>query len=140
MIYLDTSVIIAAFTAEAETIRVHKWLLAQPAGSLTISNWCSAELSSALSIKVRTNALTLDARAKALANWQQFQRNNVSATAIEPDAFEQAAQFCDQVELRLRAGDALHLAIAAAAGHHIATLDGKMAAAAPKLGVPVVEM
>ena len=47
-----------------------------------------------------------------------------------------AAQFADQAPLGLRAGDALHLAIAFEAGLSIATLDRKLAEAGNALGVP----
>ncbi|WP_363284329.1 PIN domain-containing protein [uncultured Sphingomonas sp.] len=57
--------------------------------------------------------------------------------AVEADHFVSAARIADRRDLGIRAGDALHLAIAAAAGFRLVTLDRTMAAAAPLLGVPL---
>ena len=51
--------------------------------------------------------------------------------------FEKAARFASHHALGLRAGDALHLAIAAGGGHTLVTLDVRMAEAASQLGIPV---
>ena len=47
-----------------------------------------------------------------------------------------AARMTDQHALGLRAGDALHLAIAADHGATVQTLDRRIAEAAPTLGIP----
>jgi predicted nucleic acid-binding protein len=49
--------------------------------------------------------------------------------------FRAAAKFADQHLLGLRAGDALHLAIASEHGATVHTLDQRLAAAGPTLGV-----
>jgi predicted nucleic acid-binding protein len=50
--------------------------------------------------------------------------------------FRAAAKFADLHDLGLRAGDALHLAIASEHGATIYTLDQRLADAGPELGVP----
>ena len=50
--------------------------------------------------------------------------------------FRAAARFADQHALGLRAGDALHLAIASEHGITVHTLDQRLAEAGPALGVP----
>ena len=42
-------------------------------------------------------------------------------------AWDLAAGLCDRHELKLRAGDALHMAVASLGGHLLATLDRTMA-------------
>jgi predicted nucleic acid-binding protein len=51
-------------------------------------------------------------------------------------AFHTAATFADQPALGLRAGDALHLAIASEHGATVYTLDRRLADAGPAVGVP----
>jgi uncharacterized protein len=137
MIYIDTSAIIAALTREGTTQRVQHWIESQPEGELVISPWVVTEVSSALSVKVRTGALTIEDRAEVMATWAELQSEIFVSVPVSGNHFEVAARFADQHELALRAGDALHLAVASSAGYHIATLDRVMAEAAPKLGVPV---
>jgi len=50
--------------------------------------------------------------------------------------FRAAARFADQHALGLRAGDALHLAVASEHGATVHTLDQRLADAGPVLGVP----
>jgi predicted nucleic acid-binding protein len=50
--------------------------------------------------------------------------------------FRAAARFANQHGLGLRAGDALHLAIASDHGATVHTLDQRLAEAGPALGVP----
>jgi predicted nucleic acid-binding protein len=50
--------------------------------------------------------------------------------------FRAAAKFVDQYTLRLRAGDALHLATASEHGVTVHTLDERLVVAGPVLGVP----
>ncbi|QCI79784.1 type II toxin-antitoxin system VapC family toxin [Hankyongella ginsenosidimutans] len=138
MIYIDTSVIVAALTREGTTQRVQQWIEARPEGELVISPWVVTEVSSALSVKVRTGALSIENRAEIMATWAELQSEIFVSVLVAGNHFDVAARFADQHDLGLRAGDALHLAIASSAGHRLATLDKIMAEAAPKLGVPVV--
>jgi len=52
--------------------------------------------------------------------------------------FRATARFADQHTLGLRAADALHLATASEHGATVHTLDQRLAAAAPLLGVPTL--
>lgn len=81
--------------------------------------------------------LTRESRADAAANWRQFRDANLSEIAVAPDHFETAARFCDHYALGLRAGDALHLAIAESANAALLTFDRTMADAALQLGIQV---
>jgi predicted nucleic acid-binding protein len=135
--YLDTSAAVAAHTREVATERVQAWLGDAAPGALRVSRWVLTEFSSALSLKVRTGALTLEQRARVLANWTHFVNDEITVMDVTPDAFDLAASYAGRHDLGLRAGDALHLAVASTQGLALVTLDERMAMAAPELGVPV---
>jgi predicted nucleic acid-binding protein len=140
MLYVDTSVIVSALTKEADTSRSQTWLAEQPTSELTISDWTATEFASALSIKLRTGALGAEHRAAALSAFTRLCAESVRTLAVTREDFRAAARFADQSELNLRAGDALHLAIYANHGAALCTLDRRLAAAAPRVGVPVNEV
>lgn len=136
-LYFDTSAIVPAFIREPATERILSFLSERGGEPLALSHWSLTEFESAVSLKLRTGAITSGILQATLAEWQGFLAS-IRLLEVNERAFLDAALFCRRHELALRAGDALHLAVARAHGCTLLTLDERLAKAAPELGVPVL--
>jgi predicted nucleic acid-binding protein len=135
MLYLDTSLLVAALTNEVETQRVQQWLGHQPEHNLAISDWVVTEFSSALAIKLRTGQIRIADRAEALAMFTRLTTDSFTAIPVSRLDFRTAARFADQHAIGLRAGDALHLAVCANHGATLCTLDRRLGDAGSTFGI-----
>ena len=135
-VYVDTSLVVASLTEESATQQVRSWLAEQEQASVHVSEWTLTEVSSALAMKVRTKQITPEERTVAMSVFDRMKAESLVVLPVVTAHFRAAATFSDRHELGVRAGDALHLAIAAQSGLTVVTLDQRMAEAAPALGVP----
>ena len=133
--YLDTSVVVAAISGETRTDDMQAWLHANADTVLLISHWGAAEVSAALSIKRRMGNLSPRRHADVLATFHRLSGAVFDMVEVTASDFMKAAHFADNHDTVLRAGDALHLAIASRHGAILHTLDRRLAAAGARLGI-----
>ena len=139
MIYLDTSVLGAIFFREPGAANLVARLESQRKTKLMISAWTLTEMASIGGIKQRTGAIDAETRQQAIANFQRFASMHIVTVEIDPADFRTAAVLIES-PTSLRAGDALHLAIARRLGARIASLDRRLCAATEVLGLARFEL
>jgi predicted nucleic acid-binding protein len=101
------------------------------------SAWCETEIASALAAKTRARQITATDRPELLAMITAMLNASARFIPITKRHFESAGDFLSRSALSLGSGDALHLAVAAAAGATLVTLDRRMAEAGLGLGLDV---
>src|SRR5579872_5672478 len=112
MLNFDTSFLTPLVLEEKTSAAVERFMARLPVGALAISHWTRVEFSSLLAREVRMGGL---ARATARAADAQLEALiTESFVVLLPSAedFSLAKQYLGQYDTGLRAGDALHLAIA----------------------------
>ena len=106
---------------------------------MVISAWTLTELASVGSIKARTGAVSPAERATALGAFQRFVSAKLRIVEVEPADFRTATVLVEQ-SADLRAGDALHLAIARRIDARLATLDRRLGATAAVQGLSTLTL
>ena len=140
MIYIDTSALVPAFIRESKSEAVLAWLEAS-GERLVLSEWAITEFSSAAAIKVRTGEIASAVAKQARARLLDFARDHCSIAVPQRAEFRRAAELAGDATLKLRAGDALHLAIAEASKvQGVLCLDESMGAGAKTIGLNVVSV
>lgn len=138
MIYVDTSALVPLFIREAKSEAVLAWLETADQ-RLTISEWTLVEFASAAAIKVRTGQITAHLAKRATVGVHEFARKHCTVAVPGRAEFNRAVELVSIKALKLRAGDALHLAIAASSSARgILCLDEAMIESARLLGMNVV--
>ncbi len=138
MIYIDTSVLVASFTAETSTLAAQAWLAKHQNHQLAISPWVKTEFYSAMAMKRRLKEISDLAFAEISTKFIEVERDTFYNLAISQAHFQEAAKIVAQHMLKLRAADALHLAIAAENGATLCTLDQTLFDAGTALSIACV--
>ncbi|MGD9538235.1 MAG: type II toxin-antitoxin system VapC family toxin [Alphaproteobacteria bacterium] len=138
MFYFDTSFLVPLVLPEATSEKIARFVGGLPVGGLTISHWTRAEFSSLLAREVRIGGLDARAAREADARFEEMVAEAFVALLPNADDFSLAKAYLGHHETGLRAGDALHLAIAKNHGAEaVLSLDKTLIKAGKRLGLPV---
>jgi predicted nucleic acid-binding protein len=140
MVYIDTSALVPVFMRESKSEAVIAWL--ESSGErLVISEWSLVEFASAAAMKVRTRQVEPKLAKQAMVRAREFAQKHCTVVSPGRAEFARAAALAGDDALNLRAGDALHLAIAASLNvRDILCLDAAMVESARLLGINAVHL
>jgi uncharacterized protein len=139
--YLDTSVVIPLYIKEATSnacqtfVNTHK-------GQLTLSQWTMVEVYSGFSLLKRTGVLQTTDVTLLTTTLEQQSKLYFSMLDVQTPDFLTAKSYLahNTFGLNLRAGDALHIAVAQNNSLDLVTSDSNMIKAAQTLGVGVTQL
>ena len=138
MVYVDTSVLVPLFLNEPHSVAAANWY-ARERSELVAAAWCIPEFAGALGIKQRDGAIDTQQAQGAWARFERMVAADLRLLPVAPADFHRAAELVLDAASALRAGDALHLACAEAAGaKRMATLDDVLSRNAKRLKIKLV--
>ena len=136
MVYFDTSFIAPLFLPEPDSERIENLVRSLRSGSLAVSHWTHVEFASLLGRRARMKELTERQAAQVLTLFEQLIVDSYHVILPTVGDFDLAVHLLENRRTGLRAGDALHLAIAQ---NHRAeqfyTLDAGLLKAAATYGI-----
>jgi len=136
LVYLDTSFLAPLAIPEDTSDAVERYLRKLEPGSLSTSLWTRVELASLLSRRQRMGDFDGDQAERIRAAFDQVLGKSLHLLVPTADDFVAAADLLRDPASGLRAGDALHLAVARNHGPMpVLTLDRGLMKAAKRLGI-----
>jgi predicted nucleic acid-binding protein len=136
MRYIDTSVLLAFLLPEAGSSAAET-LMTSNGDPLVVSSWSEVELVSALGVKIRSRQIAEREAISALGAYARLVSPCLRRIQVVDADHRKAVELLKGWRTSLRAGDSLHLAIAAAHRATIFTFDQGMVRAGAALGVAV---
>ena len=137
MRYFDTSFLVPLVLPEATSEPITGFFEGLPADALAVSHWTRVEFASLLAREVRMGGLEAAAAREAGSQFETIIEESFIVLLPNGDDFDRAREWLSRFDTGLRAGDALHLAIASNRGAEaIYSLDKVMIAAGKTLRVP----
>jgi uncharacterized protein len=120
-LYLDTSVVLSLHLNDSKSIAVGK-KIRSTREEIAVSAWTATEACSAVAILVRRGTIDADFGQDVLLSLETFFESAL-LLSVNAAAFGLAKQWLGNFSLGLRAGDALHAAIASVNGAELVTTD-----------------
>lgn len=137
MLYFDTSFIAPLYISEPNSDEVRQLTLALSKKHIAISEWTCVEFSSMVARRVRMQQLGENAAQGLLAAFERISHTQYVVLTPSQADYRLAELFLRNFATGLRAGDALHLAIAKNNGaSHVYSLDQGLIRAAALLDLP----
>jgi predicted nucleic acid-binding protein len=112
VLYFDTSFLAPLILREATSDKIAAFVRRLPAAELAVSHWTRVEFSSLIAREVRMGGLDVHAAARADARFEAMVDESFSVFLPDAGDFGLAKRYLCRFETGLRAGDALHLAVA----------------------------
>jgi predicted nucleic acid-binding protein len=138
LIYLDTSFVAPLLLPESSSANVERVLTGLAPGEAAVSSWTRTEFASAVARRVRIGEMDAKAAHRAVRALDELIERSFRLLAPMADDFNTAHRMIVDSDWQLRAGDALHLAIARAwSARAVLTLDASLLRIARRLGVAV---
>jgi uncharacterized protein len=138
VLYFDTSFLAPLVLPESTSDKIAAFVRRLPVEELTVSHWTRVEFSSLIARDVRMSVLDAAAGERADARFEAMVDASFAVLLPNADDFGLAKRYLGKFNTGLRAGDALHLAIA---GNHqaaaIYSLDKGLLMAGRRLDLPV---
>ena len=135
MTYLDTSVLVPLYINEPGSQEARRLLASRPHSELAISEWSQTEFVSAVGIRVRMHTLEGQAARNIIEAFHRLALRALTLLPVESGDFGLANSYLGHFELGLKAGDALHLAIASNHAAEVYSSDRIMLKCARRLGI-----
>lgn len=137
MRYFDTSFLVPLVISEVTSESVHSCFRGFSTGDLAVSDWTRVEFASMLAREVRMGNMNPVAAMDAARRFELMIVESFAVLLPDRRDFNTAREWLCRFETGLKAGDALHLAIAANSGaDSIFSLDKRMIASGKMLGLP----
>jgi predicted nucleic acid-binding protein len=112
VLYFDTSFLAPLVLPESTSDKIAAFVRRLPVEELTVSHWTRVEFSSLIARDVRMSVLDAAAGARADARFEAMVDASFAVLLPSADDFGLAKRYLGKFNTGLRAGDALHLAIA----------------------------
>lgn len=139
MIYVDTSVLVALLTNESTAPLIRRWYAEDDNRIFVTAEWTLTEFSSAVNLKERTGQLTTKQANSIHKVFDDFLNGGIRLAEVSRHAFRHSAKLIQTLQ-GLRAGDALHLAVATELNtKEFATLDKLLAEKAKQANLAPVK-
>lgn len=112
MLYFDTSFLAPLILEESTSTKIEAFFAKLPAGEFYVSHWTRVEFASLIAREVRMGGLAEPDALLAIGQFDELVTESFQVLAPAVADYELAKAYIQHFATKLRAGDALHLAIA----------------------------